>query len=96
MSTCEELCYELLVFKGALGEDDVIKGFKLLSNGRCLLADMGSDLIAIRLSISPFFCLGRATEMEGMGVYPTADATRAREAACRPVALTITSVLFVM
>ena len=57
VSTSEEFCYELSVFKGALKKSDIFEGFELLANGWCLLADMGSDFISNQpLAAS---CLGR-------------------------------------
>lgn len=58
MSACEEFCYELFVFEGALDEDDIFEGFELLANRRCFLADMGSDFISTRLLASPCLNLG--------------------------------------
>ena len=61
MSTCEEACYKLFVFKGALNEGDIVESFKLLGDGLCLLTDMGSDLISSQVSVSPCLCVGRST-----------------------------------
>ena len=52
MGTCEKICYELFVFKGALDEGDILESFKLLADGWCLLTDMGSDFISSRLLAS--------------------------------------------
>lgn len=97
MSACEEFSYELFVFEGALDEGDIFEGFELLANRRCFLADMGSDFISSRLLASPCLYLGVDEQRQYEGIiHPTAEATRVREAACRPVALTITSILSVM
>ena len=95
MSTGEKFRYKLFVFEGALDEGDVLKSFEFFGNGRCPLIDMGSDLIPTGPLVPSFSASVWARVMERT-VYPTAEATRAREAACRPVALTITSRLFVM
>ena len=52
MSTYEEVCYELFVFERALDERHVVEQLKLLTNRRCLLADMSSDLVSTRLLVS--------------------------------------------
>ena len=58
VGTCEEFCYELFVFEGALDEGDIFEGFELLADRRCLLADMGSDFISTLLSASRRLCFG--------------------------------------
>ena len=97
VSTSEEFCYELSVLKGALKKSDIFEGFELLADGWCPLADMGSDFISNRPLASPCLGLGNVwVMMIERVIHPTAEATRVREAACRPVALTITRILSVM
>ena len=94
VSACEKVCYQLFVFKGALDEGDISESFKLLGNGGCVLSAMGSDLIPGQVLV--FLCLLYPVPWSWANDYPTAEATRATEAPCRPVALTITKILFVM
>lgn len=68
MGTYEEACYELFVFEGALDEGDIFEGFKLLAHRRCLLSDMGSDLIPTRLLMSPCLSVGLCNDDGGDGL----------------------------
>ena len=62
MSTYEEVCYELFVFERALEERHIVKRFKLLTNRRCLLADMSSDLVSTRRLVSLCLILGMSKD----------------------------------
>lgn len=70
MSTHEEACYELFVFERALNEGDIVESFKLLGNGLCLLADMGSDVKSSYVSVSPCLFMGMSRLRGGFTLLP--------------------------
>ena len=66
VSTYEEVCYELFVVKRALEERHIVKRFKLLTNRRCPLVDMSSDLVSTRLLVSLCLILGMSKDDGGI------------------------------